>query len=107
MAFFQPVVFKSPRWLILLSWFAALSGKGSSRVGATGRALLLSSAEYGSIGIELKNGLTLFINTTDMMGSPLLKGTEGIIDTLRNTGVREKPEVKEVRSLGFETLRLP
>jgi hypothetical protein len=107
MAFFQPVVFKSPRWLIFMSWAAAVSGRGSARIGAAGRAMLLSSAEYGSIGIELKNGLTLYITTTDMMGTPLLKEAEGIIDTLRNAGVREKTEVKGIKSLGFETLRLP
>jgi len=107
MAFFQPVVFKSPRWLIFMSWAAAVSGRGSARIGATGRAMLLSSAEYGSIGIELTNGSALYINTTDMMGSLMLKGAQGIIETLRNAGVEEKTEVKGIRSLGFETLRLP
>ena len=54
MKFYQPVIFKPPKWLIALSWIAALSGKGSSRIGATGRAMILSGSASGSIGIQIK-----------------------------------------------------
>lgn len=56
--YFQPVVFKPPKWLIMLSWLAALSAKGSMRTGATGRAMILSSSEYGILSIRFKNGST-------------------------------------------------
>ncbi|MFA5352904.1 MAG: hypothetical protein WC291_01630, partial [Thermodesulfovibrionales bacterium] len=64
---FQPVLFKPPRWLILLSWLAALSGKGSTRIGGSGRAIILNSSASGSLCIRMKNGAEIFIAVTDMM----------------------------------------
>ena len=107
MEFYQPVVFKPPKWLIALSWIAALAGKGSSRIGATGRAMILSGSASGSIGIRLINGADIFINITDQMGSNALKGFERILKKLKENGVQEKDEVREIRSLGLETMRLP
>jgi len=107
MEYFQPVIFKPPKWLIVLSWLAALSAKGSMRVGATGRAMILSGAEYGSLSIRLKNGADILINITDQMGSTLLKGFERIVERLKQQGVQEKEEVRVMRSLGLETVRLP
>jgi hypothetical protein len=107
MEFYQPVIFKPPKWLIALSWIAALSGKGSSRISATGRAMILSGSASGSIGIRLKNGADIFINITDQMGSNALKGFEKILDKLKKNSVQEKDEVREIRSLGLETMRLP
>lgn len=107
MACFQPVVFRSPRWLIILSWLAAISGRGSARIGATGRAMILSSSEYQSIGIEMKNGSMLYINISDMMGNSMLKESKDILRALRHSGVQQKTEAKEIRSLGLETVRLP
>jgi hypothetical protein len=107
MQYFQPVIFKPPRWLIALSWIAALAGKGSSRIGATGRAMILSGSASGSIGIRLKNGADIFINITDQMGSNALKGFERILVKLKENGLQEKDEVREIRSLGLETMRIP
>ena len=107
MEFYQPVIFKPPQWLIALSWIAALAGKGSSRIGATGRAMILSGSASGSIGIRLKNGADIFINITDQMGSNALKGFERILERLKQQGVQEKGEVREIRSLGLETMKLP
>jgi hypothetical protein len=107
MEFFQPIVFKPPKWLIILSWLAALSAKGTARIGAVGRAMILSGIEYGSLSIRLKNGSDLFINITDQMGSTALKGFERIVERLKQQGVQEKEEIREIRSMGFETMRLP
>ncbi len=107
MEYSQPVIFKPPRWLIILSWLAALSGKGATRMGATGRALMLSAAAYGSMGIGLKDGSSFYISITDQMGSTMLKGVENIAKKLKQSGVQEKKEVKEIRSFGFETIKLP
>lgn len=107
MAFFQPVAFKTPRWLILLSWVAALTAKGSARIGATGRAVLLSSSEAGCLGIRLKNGSDLYVSLTDLMGTSLFKKPASFMEALMKAGVEEKKEVREVRSLGLETIRLP
>lgn len=100
MEYFQPVIFKPPKWLVILTWFAALSGKGGA-----GRAILLSSSQTGTIGIRLKNGKDLFIAVTDQMGNEALKGFARIIEKLRSFGVKEVDEVKEVRSMGFEIMK--
>jgi hypothetical protein len=105
MEFFQPVIFKPPQWLIVLSWLAAFAGKGSSRIGATGRAMILNGSASGSIGVRLKNGADIFINITDQMGNNALKGFESILKKLKENGVQEKDEVREIRSLGLETMR--
>jgi len=106
MDFFQPVVIKPPKWLIALSWVAALSGKGSSRIGATGRAMILSSSEWGSLVIRLKNGKDLFLSITDQIGTDMLNA-ESIVEAMKKAGVKEVDEVREVRSLGLEMVRLP
>ena len=36
-AYFQPLVLRPPRWLIILSWLGAFAGKGRQRIGAAGR----------------------------------------------------------------------
>jgi hypothetical protein len=106
MEFFQPIVFKPPKWLITLSWIAVLAGKGNARLGATGRAMLISSAECGSIAIHLKGGKDLFIGITDQMGTDMING-QHIINTLKKSGIKEIEEIREIRSLGLEIVRLP
>ncbi|OPY08107.1 MAG: hypothetical protein A4E67_01056 [Syntrophaceae bacterium PtaB.Bin038] len=103
---FQPVVTRPPKWLIALSWLAALSGKGSSRIGATGRAMILGSSAWGSLAIRLKNGREIFLGITDQLGTDMI-GADAIVDALRKAGVREVDEVREIRSLGLEMVRLP
>lgn len=105
MAYFQPVVFKPPKWLIVASWLAALSGKGSAQIGATGRAMILSSSATGSLGIRMNDGSDFFINITDQMGSDALKGLDRILMILKENGVEEKDEVREIRSMGLETMQ--
>jgi len=103
---FQPVVTRPPKWLIALSWLAALSGKGSSRIGATGRAMILGSSAWGSLAIRLKNGKELFLGITDQLGTDMI-GADAIVKALRKAGVREVDDVREIRSLGLEMVRLP
>lgn len=106
-SFFQPVIVKPPKWLIVLTWLGALSGRGSAGLGAAGRAMILSSSASGSIGIRLKSGSDLFINITDQMGNNAMKGFQKILKALKEHEVQEKNEVREIRSLGLETLQLP
>ncbi|MCX7914308.1 MAG: hypothetical protein N2511_06965 [Thermodesulfovibrionales bacterium] len=100
MEYFQPVIFKPPKWLIILAWLAALSGRGYA-----GRAILTTVSETGSIGIRLKNGRDLFIVVTDQMGTTAIKGFESIIERMRSLGVKELDDVREIRSMGFEGIR--
>ena len=106
MEFFQPVVIKPPKWLIALSWLGALAGKGSSRIGATGRAMILSSSQWGSLVIRLKDGKDLFLSITDQIGTDMLNAGS-IVEALKKAGVKEVDDVREVRSLGLEMVRLP
>ena len=106
MDFFQPVLQRPPKWLIALSWLAALAGKGSSRIGATGRAMILGSSAWGSLAIRLKNGREIFLGITDQLGTDMI-GADAIVKALRKAGVREVDEVREIRSLGLEMVRLP
>jgi hypothetical protein len=99
-------VIKPPKWLIVLSWIAALAGKGNMKVGAAGRALLMSSAAWGALGIRLRSGKDLIIGITDQLGTDTLDAGR-IIDALKKAGVKEVDDVREVRSLGLEMLRLP
>ena len=105
MAYFQPIVFKPPKWLIVASWLGALAGRGSAQIGAAGRAMILSSSSWGSLGIRMRDGSDVFLNITDQMGNDALKGLDAILENLRANGVEEKDEVREIRSLGLETMR--
>jgi hypothetical protein len=106
MDYFQPVVFKPPRWLTAASWFAVLAAKGSARVGAAGRALILSSTEWGTLGVRLKNGKDLLVSITDQLGQDMI-GAGGIVEALEKAGVKRIDEAREIRGLGLEVLRLP
>lgn len=105
MAHFGPVIFKPPRWLIVLMWMAALANRGGARLMGMGQALILEGSEYGSIAVGLKNGKTLYINLTNPMGGMILKGAETVLKALRAGGVEEKTEPRVIRSLGLETLK--
>ena len=104
MAFFQPCIFRAPRWLVILSWAAALMGTGAAGIGATGRALIVTGAEAGCIGISMNDGTTVYISITDQMGTAMVKG-DTILKALRQGGVEEKTEAKVVRSMGLEMIR--
>jgi hypothetical protein len=68
--------------------------------------MMLSSSQWGSLAIRLKSGKDLFISITDQLGTDTLDA-DRIVDALKKAGVREVDEVREVRSLGLEMVRLP
>jgi hypothetical protein len=106
-SFFQPVIFRPPKWLVVMMWIAALSGRGASRMGGVGRAVMLENSEYGSLCLKLENGGALYINITNAMGGVVLKGSEALPEALRKAGVEEKKDAQVIRSLGLETLKIP
>ena len=67
--------------------------------------MILSSSAWGSIGIRMRDGSDVFINVTDQMGNNALTGFETILKKFKENGVEEKDEVREIRSLGMETMR--
>lgn len=105
MEYFEPVIFKPPRWLIVFLWIAVLANKGGTRLMGMGQALILQGSEYGSIGIGLRNGKTLYINLTNQIGGVILKDAASVLAALRRSGVEERTEAKVARSLGLETVR--
>ena len=68
--------------------------------------MMLSSSQWGSLAIRLKNGKDLFISITDQLGTDTL-GADRIVGALTKAGVKEVDDVREVRSLGLEMVRLP
>lgn len=62
------------------------------------------AAGYGSIGIGLKNGSTVYINLTNAMGGVVLKEAGAIVQSLKNAGVKERAEIKVIRSMGLEPI---
>jgi len=68
--------------------------------------MILGSSEWGSLAIRLKNGGELFLGITDQLGTDMI-GADTIVKALKKAGVREVEEVREIRSLGLEMVRLP
>jgi len=102
MEYFQPAIFRPPKWFIFFTWFSALLRRNVTDLG---KAILLSSSETGAIAIKLKNGREFYITVTDQMGSTALKGFEKIIESLKTSDVRELEEVKVIRSMGMEIMK--
>ena len=67
--------------------------------------MILSSSAWSSIGIKMRDGSEVFINVTDQMGSNALAGFDTILKKMRDNGVEEKDEVRQIRSMGLETMR--
>jgi hypothetical protein len=96
---YQPAVFRPPQWLIFLSWVAALLGRGSSALGATGRALILSSTQCDGIAINTRSGRTVFVWATDQLGTSALAGFNRVLAALDEAHIPMKQEEFTVRSL--------
>jgi hypothetical protein len=99
MAYLQPVVVKPPRWLVVASWLGALAGRGSARIGAAGRALMLGGSASNGVGIGLKDGSKAFFWVTDQMGGKALTNAERMVAALEKAGVPRKDEVKVISSV--------
>ncbi|MBU1337725.1 MAG: hypothetical protein KKD56_01510, partial [Acidobacteria bacterium] len=100
-SFYQPLVAKPPKWLVILSWLGALSGRGSSRVGGLGRAMILSGTAYHGLNIGLKDGTTRYLWISDQMGSQALKRAENIPSALAKAGILMKKEPRIIKSIGM------
>ena len=96
---YQRAVFRPPKWLIFLSWAAALLGGGSMAIGATGRALILNSTQYGGIAVNTRSGKTVFVWVTDQMGTNALPGFNRLLAALDKAHIPMKTEERAVRSI--------
>ncbi len=96
---YQPLVMKPPRWLIGLSFLAALAGKGSSGLGAGGRALMLAGSAYGGMGLGLKDGSKTYFWITDAMGGTALRRAGSLIKALEQARIPFRKEPEEIRAI--------
>jgi len=99
MSFHQPVQVKAPRWLVIASWLAALAGKGSARIGAAGRAMMLGGSASDGVAVGLKDGSKAFFWVSDQMGGQALKNAGRMLTDLEKAGVPLKDEVKVIESV--------
>jgi len=100
MAYYQPVILKPPRWLVIASWIGAMApGRGSARFGTAGRALILGGSASHGVGIGLKDGTKAFFWVTDQMGGKALRNAEKMPGALESAGVPRKEEAKVLSSL--------
>ncbi|MFH2040910.1 MAG: hypothetical protein ABIJ35_00150 [Acidobacteriota bacterium] len=100
-SFYQPLVAKPPKWLVILSWLGALSGRGSSGVGGLGRAMILSGTAYHGLNIGLKDGTTRYLWISDQMGSQALKRAENSPSARATAGILMKKEPRSIKSIGM------
>lgn len=96
---YRPLVLSAPRWLVIVSLLAALSGRGSGRVGAAGRALILAGSSYSGLGIERKDGSSWYLWITEAMSTAALKNAGNLIKTLEKAGIPLKKEPMTIRTV--------
>jgi hypothetical protein len=100
-SYYQPLVAKPPKWLVILSWVGALAGRGSAGTGALGRAMILSGTAYHGLNIGLKDGTTRYLWISDQMGSQALKRAENIPSAMEKAGIPMKKKPKIIISIGM------
>jgi hypothetical protein len=96
---YHPLILTSPRWLVIASLLAALSGRGSAGVGAAGRALVLAGSSYNGLSIDRKDGSSCYLWISDAMGSTALKNAGNLVKTLERAGIPRKKEAVTIRSV--------
>lgn len=95
----EPVRVVPPKWLIILSFMAALLGKGSSRIGQTGRASLLAASSSEGICIATKTGEAVYIWVSNSMGQNTLSHFDLLLKSLKNKGAHELAMMREFEAI--------
>jgi len=102
---YRPLILTAPKWLMWASAAAAMGSRGTARIGASGRALILAGSAYGGLGLKLKDGSSVYFWITDAMGTNAAKNSKKMVKMLEDAGLRriDKPEV--IRSVAVPTGR--
>jgi hypothetical protein len=100
---YRPLILTAPRWLVWASAAAAMGGRGTARIGASGRALLLAGSAYGGLGLKLKDGSSVYFWVTDAMGTTAAKNAKQMVTMLEGAGLRKIDEPEVIRSVGVPT----
>ncbi|RPJ59629.1 MAG: hypothetical protein EHM23_13390 [Acidobacteria bacterium] len=96
----QGALLRPPRWLIVLSFVAALLGKsGAARIGQTGRALMLAGSAANGMRVTRKDGRSRFVWVSDQMGGKAMEHLDAFVAGLEKAGVPIKDTVFPVRAL--------
>ncbi|MCX6564088.1 MAG: hypothetical protein NTU60_10860 [Candidatus Aminicenantes bacterium] len=103
MTSYQPLVLRPPRWLIILSWLAALAGRGRQRIGAAGRALMIGGSAFSGVGVRMKDGSGAYFWVTDQMGGQALKNAQRMLQMFENAGVPRLDKTKVIESITLPT----
>lgn len=96
MAMVQPAIQLPPRWLIIASWIAALSGRRGA-----GAAVLGAQSEMRGFQITMKDGRVMRVWLTDQMGGITMRGSESLLLTLSSAGVSMSTEGVTVRGVSI------
>ena len=96
----QGALLRPPKWLIVLSFVAALLGtSGAARMGQTGRAFMLFGSAVNVIRVTLKDGRSRFVWVSDQMGSKAMEHLGTFVAELKKAGVPIRDTVFPVRAL--------
>ncbi len=96
----QGALLRPPKWLIVLSFVAALLGKsGAARMGQTGRALMLAGSAANGMRVTRKDGRSRFVWVSDQMGGKAMEHLDAFVGGLEKAGVPIKDTVFPVRAL--------
>lgn len=96
----QRAELKPPKWLVVLSFLAALlPSRGSARIGQTGRAMLLASSSASGLILRLRKSPSPILWFTDQMGSVAVKNFKRLTDALEKHQIPRIEEVIELRRI--------
>lgn len=97
-----PAILKNPRWLTALLALGSIAGSGSSQARMAGQSLLLSSASYGGLHFQYKDGRSFYLWHGDQLGNTTFSGISRLIDEIQTAGLLDESKVMEKRALATE-----
>lgn len=98
----ESVAVVPPKWLVTASFLAAMLGtssKGTNRVGATGRALILSNSSSSGFCIGTSSGDSLYIWATNSMGQNSFTNFEVLLARLKALPFSTTGEVRVIEAV--------
>jgi hypothetical protein len=101
----QPVRLRPPKWLIVLGWLSALSGRSAARAaGSVGRALLLEMSASNGLRLDLQGGRRVFLWYSDQLGTTAVQHFAVLGQALRQPGIPWASDVVEIRAVSPPTV---
>lgn len=88
-----------PKWLIVLSFWAALLGKGARGAGQLGRASLLATSSSEGLCIGTRDGDAVYIWLTNSMGENSLTHFDLLLDSLKAAPAEELADVRQFEAI--------